>query len=436
LDLPLAAGGHAPRIYPARRHGAGGIPAAALGPGALALGEWRTLGLGLPDLDAMRSYRLGRVQAELRRVGIPAILLTDPLNIRYATDSANMQIWCMHNPVRCAFVGADGPVVIFDFHGCGHLSAHLPLVDEVRHARSLAYFTVGEAVPEQARRWAAEIDDLLRRAGGAERRLAVDALDHTALHALEALGIRIEHGHGLMERARVLKSADEIGAMRCALAACEAGMRAMRQALVPGISEQELWAVLHSSNIARGGEWIETRLLSSGPRTNPWFQECSSRQIEAGELVAFDTDLIGAYGYCADISRTWRCGEARWRPEQRRLLEIAKEQIAHNVALLGPDRMLLEIDDRAFVLPEDCRGNRYSVILHGVGLCDEYPCVYYPEDRGDLAYDLALEPGMVLCVESYVGCLGGGEGVKLEEQVLITETGTGQLSTFPLDDPG
>ena len=81
-------------------------------------------------------------------------------------------------------------------------------------------------------------------------------------------------------------------------------MAAMRQALRPGISEQALWAELHAGNIARGGEWIETRLLASGPRTNPWFQECSSRVIEAGELVGFDTDLIGPYGYCADISRT------------------------------------------------------------------------------------------------------------------------------------
>ena len=87
-------------------------------------------------------------------------------------------------------------------------------------------------------------------------------------------------------------------------------MAEMQAALRPGISENELWAELHRGNIARGGEWIETRLLSSGPRTNPWFQECSSRTIEAGDLVAFDTDLIGPYGFCADLSRTWYCGMA------------------------------------------------------------------------------------------------------------------------------
>ena len=73
--------------------------------------------------------------------------------------------------------------------------------------------------------------------------------------------------------------------------------------------------MLHAENIRRGGEWIETRLLASGPRTNPWFQECGAAVIEAGDIVAFDTDLIGPYGYCADISRTWLAGDGR--PSER-----------------------------------------------------------------------------------------------------------------------
>ncbi len=184
-----------------------------------------------------------------------------------------------------------------------------------------------------------------------------------------------------MELARAIKSADEIEAMRCALATCEAAMRVMQEHVRPGISEQELWAHLHAENIRRGGEWIETRLLSSGPRTNPWFQECSSRVVEAGDLVAFDTDLIGPYGYCADISRTWLCGERRASNRQIDLYRLAREQIACNLELLRPGvgyaRAFGEGLSRC---PRRYRANRYSVIAHGVGLCDEYPAVYYPED--------------------------------------------------------
>ena len=43
----------------------------------------------------------------------------------------------------------------------------------------------------------------------------------------------------------------------------------------------------------RGGEWIETRLLASGPRTNPWFQECGPRIPENNQIIVVDTDLVG-----------------------------------------------------------------------------------------------------------------------------------------------
>ena len=161
----------------------------------------------------------------------------------------------------------------------------------------------------RVKRWAAGIADLVSEHGGGNRRIAVDHLDPEGVAELARLGISVGNGEAVMENARLIKSPDEILCMRRAIVACEAAMGEMEAALKPGISENELWAELHRGNIARGGEWIETRLLSSGPRTNPWFQECSSRMIEAGDLVAFDTDLIGPYGFCADLSRTWLCGD-------------------------------------------------------------------------------------------------------------------------------
>jgi Xaa-Pro dipeptidase len=402
-----------------------------LGPGRLAVEEWQALGLELPDVDAMRRYRLGRVRAELARRDYAAALLYDPMNVRYATDSTNMQVWCMHDAVRYAFVATDGPVVLFDFHGSEHLSAHLPLVDEVRHGVGHDYFHAAEGVEARARVFAAEIAALVRDHGGGNRRLALDTAEIAGVHALRAEDLEILDGRSVLERARVVKSPDEIKAMRCALATCEAGIKAMQEALRPGISEQALWAELHRANIARGGEWIETRLLSSGARTNPWFQECSAREVQDGEILAFDTDLIGPYGYCADISRTWLCGDGRPSNRQTDMMAVAKEQIAHNTGSLCPGLGFFDFGDRAFPLPDRFRANRYSVVSHGVGLCDEYPALYYREDAA-AAYDGAFEPGMTVCVESYIGEEGGPDGIKLEEQVLITETGHEVLSTYPL----
>jgi Xaa-Pro aminopeptidase len=72
-------------------------------------------------------------------------------------------------------------------------------------------------------------------------------------------------------------------------------------------------------------------------------------------------------------------------------------------------------------------------MIHGVGLADEYPSIKYWPDFPGRGYDGTVEPGMTLCVESFTGAEGGREGVKLEEQVLITETGVEVLSEYPFE---
>jgi Xaa-Pro aminopeptidase len=403
-----------------------------LGYGETAEREWAAADIAAPNLSAMRKYRLDRIRAELKRRDYAGILLYDPVNIRYATDSTNMQLWVAHNPTRHCFIAAEGPVVLFDYFSCEHLSDHSGLVDEVRPAVSWMYMYGGELSGERVKRWAGPIADLIKAHGGGNFRLAVDHLNPEGVAELARLGVSVHNGEAVMEEARLIKSPDEILAMRRAIVACEAAMAEMQAALQPGISENELWAELHRGNIARGGEWIETRLLSSGPRTNPWFQECSSRKIEAGDLVAFDTDLIGPYGFCADLSRTWLCGDGAPSDEQRDLHTIAIDQIARNIALVCPGISFRDIVEQSAVPPPDCYPARYGVLYHGVGLADEYPTLPHASDWTADTPDGVLEPGMVVCVESYIGRLGGHEGVKIEEQVLVTRTGGQTLSKYPL----
>jgi Xaa-Pro aminopeptidase len=434
--MPFEPGDGAGSISELRRQSrekAAGLNQHALGYGVIAEAEWRAAGISDPDLPAMRKYRLERIRTELKRRDFAGALLYDPVNIRYATDSTNMQLWVAHNPTRHCFVAAEGPLVLFDYFSCEHLSDHSGVVDEVHPAVSWIYLYGGELSGKRVQRWAAGIADLVREHGGGNKRIAVDHLDHEGVAALARLGVSVGNGEAVMEEARLIKSPVEILCMRRAIVACEAAMAEMEAALKPGISENELWAELHRGNIARGGEWIETRLLSSGPRTNPWFQECSSRMIEAGDLVAFDTDLIGPYGFCADLSRTWLCGGSEPSDEQRDLFRIAADQIAFNIDLMRPGTSFRDLAERSKIPPPDCFPARYGVLYHGVGLADEYPTLPHAADWTDDTPDGVLEPGMVLCVESYIGRLGGREGVKIEEQVLITQTGCERLSHYPLD---
>ncbi len=387
-----------------------------------------------PDSELLDRGRLARLQAELQRAGCDAGVFYDPTNVRYATGTSNMQVYSLHNPCRYALVPAVGSVVLFDFKGCEHLSVGHTVVGEVRPAVSWYHFITGPRTAEFAVRWA---DEIVATIGTAPTglRIAADRIDPYGLDALRALGVDVVDGQEIINLARMIKTPEEIQAIEVAMAACEAGIGEMFDAMKPGMTEQELWSVLHRSNIERGGEWFETRLLTSGSRTNPWYQECSDQVIEDGDLVAFDTDLIGIGGYSVDVSRTWLAGDGRPCDDQRRMYAAAREQVETNIDLLRPGLSFRDFAMNAALPPPGLHSRTNAALAHGIGLCNEYPLILNREQFDDGGYDGEFAVGMVMCVESLVAPEGGAEAVKLEEQVLITDTGVRRLSTFPLDEP-
>jgi len=403
-----------------------------IGPSDRALEELKEKGLDLPNLPLMRKYRRERITEQLKARGLGGILLFDPINIRYATDSQNMQVWTSRNVARATFISAAGYCVLWDFIRCEHLTAHLSGIDEIRTGAGALYFSYGDSENEAADRFAREVGDLMRE-HGCGKQIAVDTMDVATSNSFQTHQIAAVPGQNLMEHARLIKGEDEIKAMRCAVVACELSVGEMEQALKPGIAEVELWSLLHAGNIARGGEWIETRLLASGPRTNPWMQEAGPRILKDGDLLAFDTDMIGLYGYCCDMSRTWLVGDTP-NGEQLEAFKVAHDHVTQNMELMKPGTLFYDLTHKGHQLPEEYRPQRYCVKMHGTGMCDEFPSIYYPEDYIEGAFDYHLEPGMVFSVEVYAGKVGGRDGVKLEDQVLITDTGYEILTTYPYDE--
>ena len=410
-----------------------------IGPTQLAFAEWAAAGLELPDLQALRAYRHKRLTQHVIDRDYGGVLMFDPLNIRYATDSTNMQLWNTHNPFRAVLVCADGYMVIWDYKNSPFLSTFNPLVREQRSGASMFYFSNGDKNDQAADAFVPEIIDLLREHSGGNMRLAVDKIMVPGYRALIAAGIDVMEGEELTEKARSIKGPDEIKAMRCANHACETTVRLMedfaRENAGNGTtSEDDIWAVLHAENIRRGGEWIETRLLASGPRTNPWFQECGPRITQKNEIISFDTDLIGAYGICIDISRSWWIGPQKPRPDMVYAMQHAVEHIQTNMAMLRPGVNMQDLSRNTHVLDDQFQAQKYGCLMHGVGLCDEWPLIAYPDKMVAGAFDYELQPGMTLCVEAAVGAVGGDFTIKLEDQVLITEDGYENLTTYPFDD--
>ncbi|MRU16802.1 aminopeptidase P family protein [Roseovarius sp. A21] len=386
------------------------------------------------DLVAVRAYRLGRVRAEMVKRDIAAVILSDPVNIRYATGARNMQVFSQRNaPSRYLLLTADRSI-LFEFTGCAHLADGLETIDEVRAARTASFVAAGPDIAAREKAWAAEMADLIHSLVGKGATLGLERLNAGTAIALRDQGLRIVDAQEPVEMARAIKSVEEMKCVNASLRATEIGVAKLRAAIRPGLTEAELWSVLHQSVIAQNGDYVETRLLNAGERTNPWFQETTDNVIGENELIALDTDVVGCHGYYSDFSRTFHSGPGKPTATQRELYKVAYEQVHHNMGILRPGMTFRDYADAAWDIPEKYYANRYYLSAHGCGMTGEYPYLYHHGDFPDAGYDGVIEPGMTLCVESYIGADGAAEGVKLEQQVLMTETGMEVLSRFPFEE--
>jgi len=390
------------------------------------------------DVHAVYAYRQARLRQKMAELNVDAVILSDPVNIRYATGTRNMQVFSQRNaPSRYLLLTQDRSI-LHEFTGCLHLADGFDpegfnTVDEVRPAMTASFVAAGPAIAERERRWAKETAATIAGLVGPGATVGLERLNANTAIALRDQGLTIVDAQYPVEMARAIKSSEEVKCVIASLRATEVAVGKLRSAIRPGITENALWSVLHQSIIEQDGDYCETRLLNAGPRTNPWFQECSTNVIGENQLIALDTDVVGCFGYYSDFSRTFHSGPGKPSEAQKDLYKTAYEQVQHNIGILEPGMSFRDYADRAWNIPDRYYANRYYLSAHGCGMTGEYPYLYHHGDFPDAGYDGVIEPGMTLCVESFIGAETGGEGVKLEQQLLITETGVDLLSKFPFE---
>lgn len=383
------------------------------------------------ELQQMCDYRLARIRSTMAKNNVALAVLTSPVSMRYAVDFDEYQLFQSHIPTVVLFVPLEGPVTLF-----GASQRHYPNVQGYESSHFATPFDGGLDLRPHCQKLVQDIERFIADYAGGDKsvRIAVERISALVSQELVSKDYRLVDGEALVESAKLIKSATELKCIRHSIAVAEYGIDQMHQAMRPGITENQLWSVIHQVNIAHGGAWIEGNMLASGPRTNPWLQEAGHRVIEAGDLVAFDTDMIGPLGYLADISRSWICGGGKGTQEQRDAYQHAYDEVNFNMELIRPGVSFAELSERAFPREPKYREQRYVCAFHGSGMSDEYPKIYYHEDWLDNGFDGELQENMVLCVESYSGAKGGHDGVKLEEMVLVTSNGYEKLSTYPFVD--
>lgn len=381
------------------------------------------------DIHALNAERLASAKASLRRAGIAAVLLFDPANVRYATCDGLSVVFNLHAPFRWALVFAEDEPILWESRDEMRITRGRWL-GEMREAHGFGYFGSGPDTLDDARIAMDQVYAELSARGLLSEPLGVDRADAVVFLALQQRGITIVNASPALETARAVKTPLELDIHRDNARLVDIAVNAFLPALVPGHTENELWAELARQTFAHGALYAEARLLASGPRTNPWMQEASDRVVQNGEIVGFDTDLVGPHGYLTDISRSYLVGDRAPTTEQCDVYQAAYHFVHESIPELMAGRSFQEIGELLGArMPKEYQSQRYPFIAHGCGAVDEYPVVVLGDN-----HEGTLEAGMVLSVEGYMGRVGGPFGVKYEEQIIITDGAPELISLAPADE--
>ena len=386
------------------------------------------------DVQRMRRDRIARLQGEIAKADLGAILLWDPVNMRYASGTRLMESFMLRHKNKSVLVPREGKPIILQ---PGRLEASIVGDDaDTRWIRTFEFWQCGTYTMAATLKWAEEFKALLDELGIAGEKLGIDRMDPDSILALTDLGIRVVGALAPVGWARAIKTPDEIAAIRQACAIADVAVSRVRDAIVPGVTENKLYSIMSGTNLEYGGERIDGKLLASGGNTNPWLhREATERVVLPGNLVAMDTDMAGPLGYFADISRTYLCGDVKPNEEQLDAYKRAYEFVQTGIPKFVPGASFIDIANSMPEVPDEYKRNRYVVLAHGAGMSDEWPALYFP-DVNDTGFgnDVGeVQENMVICMEASFGRENGTEQVKLEEQLLITKNGPEVMAQAPYD---
>jgi len=379
------------------------------------------------DLDGLRLGRLARLQRAMCDHDVDVLVLANEPNVRYATGVTAMPVYAMSTFARCAVVPQEGVPILFE-HGNSVHRSKLRAPD-VRPMHAWEFY---DDPGSQAAVWADETLAAMRELGARGDRVAVDRLGTPAFLALLDRGVRPVDSAPVTQQARRVKTSEEIELFDLNAELVMEMLSAFETAIAPGISERELLAVLSDVMVSGGGEYLATTTVCSGPHTNPWRAEATDRRLEPGDLVFVDTDTVGIEGCFFCVSRTFPVGDAV-NAEQRAIYRESHDWLEAMKSLVRPGVTCAELVVEAPPFPERFVAQRYECYFHGIGLEEENPSLCHPADEQPNP-GTVLEDGTALVVELYAGEVGGREGVKLGDQVLVTGDGCRVFAPYPFSE--
>lgn len=223
---------------------------------------------------------------------------------------------------------------------------------------------------------------------------------------------------------RIQKTTEEAELVR---KAAQIGLKALEQVkslIKDGISEKEIDAHLEFAIRTLGGEKGSfDAIVASGNRGALPHGRASGKIVKNGELITIDFGVIYE-GFCSDITRTFHVGEVT-DPKLLEIEKVLREAQRLGVEAVKPGATTFEVDKvcRDYIASKGFGEYFTHSTGHGLGIeVHEAPSV---SSREDLS--IKLEPGMIITVEPGIYIEGFG-GIRVEDDVLVTETGHDVLS--------
>lgn len=384
------------------------------------------------DLDALRRKRVQKAQAERERAGLSALLVWKDENVRYLTDLRPQLIAGKTTALNGALlVEGKAPILFCSGGERDRVERAMPWIEEVYTIPIIEEKALVEGFVREV------LKPVLCRHGLEGVGIGMDEANTILVQALATMmpDLALADGDTPMQQARMIKLPEEIVLLEEAAALADAVTAAAVTAVAEGVRECEVAAEAMATLFRLGGEYahVMTPFVASGEHMAPPHRICSDKLIRYGDVVFID---IGANwnGYFGDVARTTICGEPSQR--QREIFTAVYQGLRAGIAEMRPGRT--NQDAAQAVVKAAGKygldGRFLSLFIgHGVGIGANEPPYIGETLPGAPVYE--FRPGMVFAVEPLIWVEGvrGGGGVRLEEQVLVTENGPHVMSRAPFE---
>lgn len=385
------------------------------------------------DHDRLRRYRLSRTKTALKNSGLGSLLLFDVNNIRYVTGT-KIGEWERDKMCRFCLVAGDEEPYLWDFGSA--VVHHREYCDWLDPERMLAGVVGmrGTIPPEFGlmRRYANEIAGLIKKAGMAEMPVGVDYAETAMFHALKEAGLNIVDGQQVMLGAREIKNWDEIQLLNQAASMVDGIYHMIHEELKPGVRENDIVAMSNMLLYEMGSDDVEAINAIAGERCSPHPHNFTDRLFRPGDQAFFD--IIQSYqGYRTCYYRTFNVGRAT--PAQNDAYVKCREWLDVAISLIRPgvgtDQVAAvwpKAEDFGFPDELSAFGLQFG---HGLGLAlHERPII---SRAISLEHPMEIQTGMVFALETYCPAADGYSAARIEEEVVVTDTGCEVITLFPAE---